>query len=455
MRIAGLKKIFNQRLRKRRLFFILLILGVAARLYLVFSLPIWGDEAYSIWASEASFLKILSGAVDPVHPPGYYIFLKLWSVFSNHLIWLRLSSVFFFVINVYFLYKIGLKTKDKIFSFFLVFFYIFSGYFVIFDWQVRMYAGVTTLILISLFLLLNKTDNKRLLLFTLVNAIGLYFDYGFFWYFIPLCFFLFFKMIFNKDKRCRNLFFSLILSLVVFFVWFPFFFRYYQKGILRVGWMRPYLSPLFFVPYFLGSHKNHIFTFLLLAMALFGLYIFWQGNRKSEIFQIITFCAFFSSYLALLYSILISPIFHIRSLQIVGLALVFLCSLVVYWLNKKKENYLVFFIIPLVLVNFFLTTRMFSKNPGQLLLQFFPWRKVRVRIEEDEINYVLFKRAKKLPTELLIWGLKYTLDGKETLFSKKIPHREMTLPTSLTGLEYLKKNCELIPDSLLRIYGCK
>lgn len=93
---------------------------------------------------------------------------------------------------------------------------------------------------------------------------------------------------------------------------------------------------------------------------------------------------------------------------------------------------------------------LYSEESGQLLFSFFPWKQLRAEVEAGSFNYVVFQRTKKLPTELFVWGLKYTLDGKESLFRKKISFMNIA---SLSSEE--KWDCQLISDSFLAIYGCR
>lgn len=339
---------------------ILLTVGIVFRLYLAFSLPLWHDEASSIWVSRLSVVDILKGAAEPVHLPGYFFFLKLWSLDSDHLFWLRLSSLFFFLINIWLLGLIGQRKKDKHFALILIFVYLFSGYFVIFDWQLRMYTGVLTFILASMFFLMKR----KIFFFTLINALGLYFDYGFFWYFAPLSLWLFFK-------RPRPLFFSISVSVSLFALWLPLGVRHFNRGVAGIEWMKSFLSPAFFLPYFLGTHVNYFFTLLFFILVFLGLWAFWRQKEKSQEGGIILFCSGFSLFSSLLFSALFFPVFHLRSLQIVGLAVVFLLALALDWLWRQKKHLavIVFF---LMMVNFFLVVRIHLVEPGELLVNFFP-----------------------------------------------------------------------------------
>jgi len=381
---------------------------------------------------------------DPGHPPLYYLFLKLWSLISDHLFWLRLSSLFFFLINLFLLGKIGLKIRDCSLALILIFLYSFSGYFIIFDWQVRMYTGLMTLILASLFFLLNK----NLLFFTATNVIGLYFDYGFLWYLIPLLPFIMLKGFTSKDAFFKKLFFSLTFSFSFFLLWLPPFLKNYHLGLEGVRWLKPFITPSFLLPYFLGTHLNIWFTFLFLLMGIFGFYLFWQQEKQEFAFQIIFFSALVSSGLTILFSILVSPIFHPRSFQIVGIAIIFLLALLFRWLYQRRIIYLLFGIGLLFLGNFFLNLSLFFQQPGSLLLSFLPWREVKKEAEKKGVNYLIIQETQNPLSETRIWGLKYTLEGKESLPSKKIPYFQVSPAFSL------EDNCEVEYDEGVRIYGC-
>ena len=61
---------------------------------------------------------------------------------------------------------------------------------------------------------------------------------------------------------------------------------------------------------------------------------------------------------------------------------------------------------------------------------------------------LLFRKNHPIPSEMLIWGLKYTLNGKESIGTKVQYFQEVTtLPVNIN-------KCEFIPNGLLEIYLC-
>lgn len=341
-----------------------------ARIYLVHHLPIWYDEACSVKVIQYPFSEIISGIRDLVHPPGYYLVLKIWSVFSINLFWLRLLSAGSFLANCYLLYRIGCKNLDKHFSKILVFVYVYSGYFIIFDWQVRMYTPVVTLILLSLYFIRPKSSLKQLVLLTLVNAAGLYFDYAFIWYYFPLILLIFIESFTNHNFFKHSI--ALIVSLVLYFlIWSTNLLENLQTGIYRISWMYSYMKPGFWIPYFLGSHNQFLSTIIFLSLLFFGSVLIIVNFQKLTLFFRLFFISLSSLTFTLCLSIINIPLFHLRSLQIVGLTVVFIYAYTLYQL--RKINPILFFVLILIfLANFWYHVLSIQSMPEQYLVGPFP-----------------------------------------------------------------------------------
>jgi len=330
---------------KRNTVFIFIVIstGFILRIYLATTLPLWPDEAHSIWASQLPINQLIKTEPGLVPPSGYYSLLYLWGKISDHLYWLRLLSIIAFVLNAYLLKKIGERIKVILLPLLLVILYSFSGYFIIFDWQVRMYSIIVTFILLSL-LILDKNINNRhkqklspWIIFTIVNTVGLYIDYSYFWYFIPLTLFIFILSILKRSQQYFLITFSLFISGLLFLLIHPTFISTYKQGIDGITWVRPFLKPTFFVPYFLGTHKNTFFTIVLLIFSFLGLRTLIRLKPFSLIPAVLTFSSAFSASLTLVYSRFVSPLFHVRSLQVLGITTIVLIGLSIH--NFRKHFY--------------------------------------------------------------------------------------------------------------------
>ncbi|KKU03977.1 MAG: hypothetical protein UX03_C0006G0007 [Candidatus Woesebacteria bacterium GW2011_GWE1_45_18] len=439
---------------KRAIFlFSFIFVGLLFRIYLATTLPIWHDEAYSIWASQHSVSQIIRAVTDPVHPPGYYLLLHFWAGISDHLYWLRLTSIIAFLFNAYLLKRLGEQFKIALLPPLLVFLYSFSGYFIIFDWQVRMYSITVTFIFLSL-VILNKFINDQRgskvvpwIFLTIVNTSGLYIDYGYFWYFIPLVLFFLIFFIIKRNQKYLLITASLFSSGLFFLLIHPSIISTYNQGVAGIAWLKPYLSPAFFVPYFFGTHRNTFFTISLLAFSFLGITYLIRLKKFPFISSILIFSSSFSFLSTLIYSLLVSPIFHVRSLQIIGITTLFLVSFSIYNFRRQLRIFFILLLCTIVITNFILIVKILPRSPGQFLISFFPWKQVVNSLDTYNTTIIRYQETRILPTPLLLWGLQYTLSGKESYPIRKIQFGKLESATK-------EEKCILFYDSLLELYSC-
>ena len=432
-----------------------IIVGLLTRLFLVWKLAIWHDEIFSILAARNTFSSIISGSVDPVHTPAYYLFLKIWLLMWDNLFWARTSSILSFIVNIYLLYKVGKNIIDKKFAHILVYLYVLSGYFIIFDTTVRMYSGTLTFILLSYYFTLKVIQKPRLtqlLILTVINAVGLYWDYSFIWYFFPLL--LIFLYYFVKKSLSRRLLISYIISVFIYLIiWVEALLKNFNLGIEGIRWMRVILKPQFFIPYFIGTHSNVIYTIVIIITLSVGLVklITTKDNLIRFKINLLVFPFIISFGFTYAYSLLFSPLFHVRSLQIFGLSILMLCALALYNLHLHRRKILFIFLLFMFCINFILVIPRFLNHPESLVIGSFPWKKVMAKIPTNNDTYILYRKYKPLPPEeWLIEGLIYTLSGKETLASPKYLYREIQ-PYETINTD----KCAPIPNDFVELFSCK
>ena len=72
------------------------LVGLLFRLYNLTGISLWHDEAFSALLIKYSWSEMMYRIGLDVHPPMYYIFLRIWTdVFGHSLFALRGMSVFF------------------------------------------------------------------------------------------------------------------------------------------------------------------------------------------------------------------------------------------------------------------------------------------------------------------------------------------------------------------------
>src|SRR5204862_5730567 len=80
----------------------ILALYIAARLWGLTDSCLWFDEIFSVHAAEHAWNELFSFvALDLIHPPLFYVLLKVWILIGGEGdMWLRLLPVFFSVVAV-------------------------------------------------------------------------------------------------------------------------------------------------------------------------------------------------------------------------------------------------------------------------------------------------------------------------------------------------------------------
>jgi hypothetical protein len=344
----------------------IIIFGVSIRIYLLCVMPVWFDEYLTLKIVNNPLGLIGSGSLDPTHPPGYYLFVKLLNIISTNIYFLRLSTIVFYIINSIFLYKLGLRTKITNYGLILVLLYSLSGYFIVFDWQLRGYTILLTLILASSYLLYGHRDNLHKLLFIIISILGLLFDYGYIFYFIPLFTIEYLKIL--QKRKSGDWLIPFVASFVVYiFLWGKTFNNFFVYGLNGVKWISRFTAPSFFVPYFLGSYQNQILTCFMLIILVFGLYLIFKKHLKIQIGFV--HISLISLIVCILIGIFVSPILHVRSLQVVGLTVLLLQSVTMcYFL--KIHKYIAYGLVGVFVINFIGILVRLPKFPSEFLISF-------------------------------------------------------------------------------------
>lgn len=360
--------------KRNYLLFFIILMGLAMRIFLVVRLPIWSDERDSIYYSQLPIHTILSGTINVTHPPGYTLFLTLWSaiIHSISTFWLRLSTLLFFIVNCAFLYKLGSRYRSKLYGTMVVLAYCLSGYFVIFDWQIRPYTLLVTLILASLYIFTYPKSVLIFITFTVVNFIGLLLDYGFIWYIGSLLFVLLLSFVIpvmKKNLAGKYIYvISLCFSIVAYYAaWLAHI--NIGAGIDGIGWIRPMAVPSFYISYFLGAaHKQELFVLLL--SVFIGAGCMWMYRTKDGFLRLPPVILAGISFCAAAVVNLFVPILHVRNLQVVGVGLLFIFAVVFEKLFVTRRYLQFFMVIFVYSVNLLLIVFAHFYTPGMLLVKF-------------------------------------------------------------------------------------
>jgi uncharacterized membrane protein len=154
---------------------------VLPRLWNLTETCLWFDEIFSVHAAEMDWGNLFRFiAQDLIHPPFFYVLLKIWMALGGEsLLWLRLFPVFFStaaLLPFYFLcreLKLNLQTVAIAFFLFAV-----NGGLIKYAQEVRMYSVLLFLSLTSLWLFFRYFKlGKNIWILTLINLLLIYTHY--------------------------------------------------------------------------------------------------------------------------------------------------------------------------------------------------------------------------------------------------------------------------------------
>ena len=163
----------------------LVLLLVALRMHEAAARTLWGDELFSLALARRGWIDLLRGAVqNVVHPPLFYVVLRLWiSIGGEHPLWLRSLPVLFSVLSLIptaLLWReLALPRRAFRVTLLLI---ACSGFLVRYGQELRMYSLLQLLSLTSLYLFLRflraaRTSMPEVAVMVMVNVAMVYTHY--------------------------------------------------------------------------------------------------------------------------------------------------------------------------------------------------------------------------------------------------------------------------------------
>jgi len=168
--------------------FLILFLSFLIRLIGI-NQSLWLDEAVSANVTKLPIGEIINQfSIGDFHPPLFYWFLNWWAkTFGSSVVILRLSSVLFSLITIYFVYLIGKKLKNKRIGILAALFLAINPLFVYYSQELRMYLMATMWLIIGFYFFIKirstpstslRTSWKDLVIFNLMMALAFGTFYG-------------------------------------------------------------------------------------------------------------------------------------------------------------------------------------------------------------------------------------------------------------------------------------
>lgn len=160
---------------------VLVAIYIAARVWGMTASCLWFDEIFSVHAAEHSWNEILSFiALDLIHPPLFYVLLKLWiGIGGENLLWLRSFPVIVAVLAIFPFISLCRELKlDPGTRILALFFFAVNGSLIKYAQEVRMYSLLLFLSLFSMWLFARYFNKgKSLVPLLLINVLLVYAHY--------------------------------------------------------------------------------------------------------------------------------------------------------------------------------------------------------------------------------------------------------------------------------------
>jgi 4-amino-4-deoxy-L-arabinose transferase-like glycosyltransferase len=282
-------------------FTLLITLAVSAwlRFYNNTAIALWHDEAFSaLYTRDYSFMEMMHRIGLDVHPPLYYLVLKIWSmIFGSSLLSLRGLSILLGVLTVwagYLLVKYAFKSKKL--GVLTAVLLAINPFQIQYALEARMYTLGTFLVLISSYFLLKALyeDKKKYWIWYALTAAGcLYTHYFVFFSVAAQVLFAFYYIYssggslggFFKNPQLRKFVYSGLLMILLYLPWLPTFIvqnRRVQENYWIPGMDRWSVPGTVWKMLFGGEGINHKALILTVAAVLILIWYFLAKVKEKE-----------------------------------------------------------------------------------------------------------------------------------------------------------------------------
>lgn len=372
----GIWSKFKLNIFENKNIFIIIILLIVFSAYLRFKKltyqSLWLDELYSInLTTRSSILKIINYCMArDVHPPFYYLSLKIWeNIFGVNEYSVRFLSAVFGVLGVFSIYFLGKELFSKRVGLFSAAILSSNYFHLYYSQEVRMYSllfllsTLSFLFLIKLIKAPSKINAFLYITFTLSLIYTHYF--GFFSFVSQIIFLVFFILTGSRHKDkifLKHILFSVSTISILYFPWIFSIFRLIK---LKSFWIpKPPLD--FYVDYFKAFFGYEPFLVTLFSV-LFLIYLLDKTEETFKQHKFLLLCwiiiTLFIPYLrSLNHPSLLQAKYAIAILP----ALIIIVSKGIDSFSEMTTQYLlIMLIIIMSLINIFYTQNYYGKITKQ------------------------------------------------------------------------------------------
>lgn len=308
---------------------------------------LWYDEAFSVCMARCSFADMVSYTASDVHPPLYYLILKVFvTIFGQKLYVYRLVTALPFVLMLLAAGRFCRKYFGSHTSVFCVLFLTAAPSMLLYASEIRMYTWCQLFVILSMILAVELSQTrswKKWLAFSLVNLLAAYTHYFAGAAVLLISIFLLISLLgqnvkeqgrteqkqpvwYQRERGKRFLQWTMAMGLTGV-LYLPWLFVFYQQvtrvkedyWISAFDWeeIREYAQFVF------GYQENPLSTFLgivlraLVLAAAVMLIRYWKNQKKDWILAVNIGVFFGYIVLGVLLSVCVTPVFMRRYIIIV------------------------------------------------------------------------------------------------------------------------------------------
>lgn len=179
-------KVSKQKNNKKTVLFCVLAPLICCLIYALFCMlnlrnSVWFDESYSAYLARGDFGQIWHMTSLDVHPPFYYILLKIWSmIFGYTDVSMRFMSIFFGALAIIFLFHLIKRWFGEKAAAVSTFFLALSPMFIRYGQEMRMYTLVFLIIVLATYALdlaLETKKTRYYILYAVLISLGMWTHY--------------------------------------------------------------------------------------------------------------------------------------------------------------------------------------------------------------------------------------------------------------------------------------
>lgn len=337
----------------QKISYYLFALGIIIRIALiVIRVSPTPDEVWGLLLLRASFYDIWLATFSDLHPPFYFILLKLLSLispFEFSVTTLRSISLFFGLLanlGMWYLGTVVLGKRGGLIAFILS---LFMPAFIWSSIYARYYSLLILMVLLSIFWLIRFVETKKrkyLIYLTIASVLGVYTHYYFFLLDLSFAAFLLIK------RQYRLLFKGWIISIIficLFFLPGLFFLVTLPKPNIAERHRNNFIKipsillvdvtswETLLYQYYKGNPVAYVPSFILMWICAFWLLIYGYQNMQRKYKELFLSVILMPPLIATVFSYTIKPLLALGSLQIfLGAFVIMLSSGIAYDLKNSK-----------------------------------------------------------------------------------------------------------------------